>query len=179
MPAAAQLTASTSRPGGGAAAPALRQPEAVWTFDETTTGNDILWTSPTSVDPTATNFLVLFEITRVDVTAVVIFPITVDVTDQVPPDQLSNGANLAGPAPITIFQSAVVFPAPPEPITVGATIDVGIDAQGSGRLTATNITLGTAEVPSPFGTVNAPITAIRIAGSVAVIPLPWLPLPLQ
>jgi hypothetical protein len=138
-----------------------------WTFDESTTGGDVLWTSPTAVDPSAEVFAGVYEITLVEVTAIVFgFPLDLDVTDQVPPELLIGTGDAVGPAPVTLADLPVVFPDPPAAPAIAADISVSLNADGFGTLSATNIILG--DYDSPFGVV--PITGMRIAGTVEVLP---------
>lgn len=181
--AAPALDAQATGLGGRAAAdpgpvPPRARPEA-WTFDESTTGAPIAWSSPTSVDPAAAGFLVGFTIDAVEVSVSFLgIPFgSFDVTDQIPPDMLQNAAYLAGPAPIVLLEEPVVAPPPPDPPALAATLSMGLDATGTAQLLATDIALGTTQVDvgPPFGTVTVTITGFRIAGSVSVLPIPWSP----
>jgi len=173
---------AASHPQRQPAPPVSGQVDTTWTFDVSSQGQDIHWTSPTAVDPTMTDYVVTFTIDRVDVMVSFLgIPFgPFDATEQIPPDQLSNTGHVPGPAPVTVLDAPVVAPPPPEPLAVGATLGVALDAGGFGTLSATGVTLGTVQVPLgfPFGTVTANITSIRIAGSVAVAQHRWLVTPL-
>jgi len=176
------LAQSTTVANRGAAPAPLTDTSTTWAFDESSTGNDIFWTSPTAVDPSAPGFGVVFTLTTVDVTVSFLgLPFgPFDALEQLPPDQRTNRAVIPGPAPITFLNSAVTAPPPPDPIALGATLFVGMDGTGSGEVSATNVTFGTVDVDLgfPLGTVTADITGIRIAGTVTVTPLRWIVLPL-
>src|SRR5262249_18672863 len=102
-----------------------------WTFDESTTGQNISWTAPTAVFPSATVFNTTYQITKVLVTVKYLFiPLTLDVTNQVPPDQLAGGGPIDGPAPITIFDSTITYPDPPAAPALTAHITSGMNAGG-------------------------------------------------
>jgi len=143
-----------------------------WSFDKTTTGEDILWTSPTAVEPTASVFATTTTITLVEV-GIEFEGIpfgTVDVTDQIPPEVQGQTENAPGPAPIELLDEPVVVPEPPEPPAVQADVSLGIDAAGFGMFAAENVVLGTLEVDLgfPFGVVDVDITSLRVAGTVVI-----------
>ena len=126
--AAPALDAQATGLGGRAIAdpgpvPARAQP-VTWSFDESTTGAPIAWSSPTSVDPGAAGFLVGFGIETVEVSVSFLgIPFgSFDVTDQLPPDMLQDAAYLAGPAPILLLEEPVVAPPPPDPPALAATL---------------------------------------------------------
>lgn len=67
-----------------------------WTFDISTSGQDVSWLSPTSIDPSASVFTSSYEVTlvEVDVKWSGITFNNLDVTNQVPPEQLAAGGQL-------------------------------------------------------------------------------------
>jgi hypothetical protein len=144
-----------------------------WNFDVSTTGQNVFWTSPTAVDITAPEYDVVYTVEHVYASIRYLFiTTTVEVTDQIPPIYLSNSQTLAGPPPIVFPTQTFVFPSPPEPLAVAATIDLSIDAIGHGHLDLTNIQLGTYPLNlPPFGTVTVTITGIRSVGNVRVTPV--------
>lgn len=139
-----------------------------WDFDIYTEGADVLWTSPTAVDPDADTYEVAWEISLLEVTVhYLLWDFTVDVTDQIPPE-FQNGQETAdGPAPIVVFDDYVVYPEPPEPPGFEAHIVIGLDATGHGYVNVTEVTLGqvTVEIPG-FGEVTTELEAVRVAGTV-------------
>ena len=143
-----------------------------WTFDQTTTGQNVSWTSPTAVFPTASIFDTSYQITKLEVKVKYLFftlgPF--DVTSQVPPDQLAGGGPIPGPAPITIFDNTITYPDPPAAPTVSAHITSGMNAGGFGTFSATNIVLGTATIDlgPPFGSQTVQLVSIRIVGSLTI-----------
>ena len=161
------------------AAPALDAGVTTWTFDETTTGQDIAWTSPTSVPPSSSLFATTTTITLIEV-GIEFSGIpfgTVDVTDQVPPEVQGQTQNAPGPAPIALLDEIVVYPEPPEPPAIQATVSVGVNASGFGTFSATDIVLGTlmVDIGFPFGTVAVDITSLRVAGTILIDPAgQWL-----
>ncbi|HZL98951.1 MAG TPA: hypothetical protein VFD43_01750 [Planctomycetota bacterium] len=143
-----------------------------WGFDQTTSGQDLSWTSPTAVDPAAAVYASSYVLTRVEVDVQWSF-ITLndlDVTGQVPPEQLAGSSTLAGPAPVALLDLPVVAPSPPEPPAVSALLSMGLDASGHGYMTATNVDLGTMQVDLgfPFGVQTVTILSVRIVGQLTM-----------
>ncbi len=151
-----------------------------WNFDETTTGNDVAWTSPTSVQANAAAYEATFSLQTIEVTVSFIgIPFgPFDVTDQIPPEFQTGSGTQLGPAPITLLSESLIFPLPPEPVSVAADVEIGIDATGTGFFDATNVVLGEIEIDlgGIFGTVTADITAVRIVGQVIVEATQWIDL---
>ncbi len=143
-----------------------------WDFDLSTDGADVVWVSPTAVAADADQFDTTTTITLVEiVVGFSIFEITVDVTDQVPPEFLVTELVLPGPAPILLVDQGIAFPEPPEPPSITGSLRVEIDGAGFGRASFTNVTLGQLMVEfPPFGIVNADVREIRVTGSVTVDP---------
>lgn len=143
-----------------------------WFFDETTAGQDILWTSPAAVDPGAAVYSAEYEITLVEIHAewlgIPFGPI--DLTDQIPPEARTGTGEACGPAPVTILDQYIAFPEPPEPPSVAADLAIGLDEAGFGVLSATNIVLGTLTIDlgPPFGEQHVELTSLRIAGQLAI-----------
>ncbi len=155
------------QPGG-----ILEANSATWTFDQTTSGGDINWTSPTSVDAGASVYNTAYKITTVAVTVKFLnIPFgPFDVTNQIPPEQSMGGGPIDGPAPFTIISDMLTYPLPPDPPSISALVTSGMNAGGFGFFSATGVTLGTLSVNLgfPFGTQNVQITSIRIAGSLTI-----------
>jgi len=143
-----------------------------WSFDQTTTGQDLSWTSPTAVDPGALVYASSYAISKVEVDVKwSIFTINnVDVTDQLPPELLAGGNTLAGPAPVELLNQPVVAPPPPDPPAIAAVLSLGLDASGHGFMTATNVALGTMQVDlgAPFGVQTVTILSVRIVGQLTM-----------
>lgn len=152
---------------------ALRAAPVTWSFDVSTTGQNVHWVSPTAVDNTAPLYDVVYNVEHVYATVRYLFlTTTVEVTDEIPPEYLSNLQTLAGPPPIELPPQNFLFPPPPEPVAVAATIGVSIDAAGFGHLDITNVQLGTYRLNlPPFGTVTVTILGIRSVGTVRVTPV--------
>ena len=155
-----------------AAAPDAAAQAQTWSFDQTTTGQDLSWTSPTSVNPGASVYASSYVITKVEVDVKWSF-ITlndIDVTGQVPPESLAGGATLVGPAPVELLDLPVVVPPPPDPPAVSAVLSLGLNASGFGSMTATNVALGTMQVDLgfPFGVQTVTILSVRIVGQLTM-----------
>jgi hypothetical protein len=173
---AGHASAQSASASGAGIAPGPGVPvgahSATWTFDQTTTGQDIHWVSPTSVPASASVFNTDYAISSVKVTVQYI-GITFgpfDVTDQIPPEQLAGGGAIGGPAPITIMSEMLAYPAPPEPPSVAALVTTGLDAGGFGFFDATNVVLGSLQVNLgfPFGTQTVQIKSVRITGALTI-----------
>ena len=151
--------------------------QQTWTFDQTTTGQDLHWVSPTTVNPNSPGYDTSYHLDLVEV-KVKYFGITFgpfDITNQIPPEVQSGSGNLMGPAPITLFGAQIVYPDPPAAPSIAATLSLGLDATGHGFFDGTSITLGTIAVNvPPFGTVNATITSVHIKGSLTITPTQWV-----
>lgn len=143
-----------------------------WTFDITTTGQNVNWTSPTSVDPAASSYAVKYTITKVevDVTWIGIPFNNIDVTNQVPPELQSAAFNVLGPAPISALNTPVVVPPPPTAPAFAATLSFGLNANGFGFASATNVVLGTMTINlgGIFGTQTVTLTSVRLVGSLTM-----------
>jgi len=155
-----------------AAAPRAAAQAQTWSFDQTTTGQDLSWTSPTGVNPGASVYASSYAITKVEVDVKWSF-ITlndIDVTDQVPPESLAGGSTLVGPAPVELVGQPVVVPPPPDPPAVSALLSLGLNAAGFGYMTATNVVLGTMQVDLgfPFGVQTVTILSVRIVGQLTM-----------
>ncbi len=139
-----------------------------WPFDLSTTGNDAYWTSATAVDPTADAFEIQWEIALVEVTVrYLFFDYTLDVTNQIPPEQRVGAQFVYGPPPVEAFNSDIVYPDPPQPPAVRAHVAIGLLADGHGYVYVTNVFLGTTQVEiPPFGLVTVTIRRVRVAGTV-------------
>ncbi len=144
----------------------------IWFFDETTTGQDILWTSPTAVYPDAPLYHAEYEITLLEIhvewLGIPFGPF--DVTDEIPPEARSGTGEAPGPTPVTILDQYLAFPEPPEPPSVAADLAIGLDENGFGVLSATNIVLGTLTIDLgwPIGIQEVQLTSLRIAGQLTI-----------
>lgn len=143
----------------------------IWPYDLASDGADVVYTSPTAVDATSARFAWTNRLDLVEATVQFGFlTFDVDVTDQVPPELLEVGGFAPGPAPVTFFDGSVVYPAPPEPASIAATLTVGIDGDGFGSVTATDISLGavTVDLGPPFGVQTVNVVGFRLAGELTV-----------
>ncbi|MHC4217700.1 MAG: hypothetical protein ACYSU7_04505 [Planctomycetota bacterium] len=161
-----------------AAEPALAGADsALWSFDETTTGQDVFWISPTSVNPAAALYVSGFELTlvEVDVTWIGIPFNNIDVTEQVPPDLRTGSGADPGPAPVALFNAPIIFPDPPAPTCLSALLLISLEAAGFGQLAGTDIVLGDCDVDIGFGIVTVQLQSVRLVGTVTINALtcPW------
>lgn len=150
---------------------------ALWSFDETTTGQDVFWSSPSSVNPAAGLFVSGFELTlvEVDVTWIGIPFNNIDVTEQVPPDLRTGSGAAPGPAPLELFNAPIVFPEPPAPTCMAALLLISLDAAGFGQLAGTDVVLGDCELDIGIGIVTVQLQSVRLVGTVSIDALtcPW------
>jgi len=145
----------------------------LWSFDETTTGEDVFFDTPTAVNPDAPQYDATVEITLVEVDVLwnnVPFN-NIDITDEIPPEDLMASETLAGPPPITVIEDQFVYPEPPEEPGFAATITVTIDEDGFGHGSLTDVTLGDVVVDIGFGPVTVTLTSVRVVGTVEVTPV--------
>jgi len=145
-----------------------------WDFDLETSGQDVYWTSPTAVDNDKPLYDATYTITLVEVWVsfwgIPFGPF--DITDEIPPEYLSNSDTYEGPPPIIILHETLVYPEPPEEPAVEADVHIEIDAAGYGQMSITNVYLGEVEfdLGPPWGVVTVQIESIRIAGWIEVTP---------
>lgn len=141
---------------------------ANWTFFMETMGNDATWNSPIgqNVETGFAHYAFAYQITQLDVdVSTFVGTVTLD-KDQlvglglVMAADLAGGDTLPGPLPITIADQAF-----DEPGVLAANVFVGVDANGRGSASLTNVVLGTVPL---FG----PIEAVRIGGDVTVAGIP-------
>jgi hypothetical protein len=161
-----------------ASAPACGSADsAFWSFDETTTGQDVFWSSPTSVNPIAVLYVSGYELTlvEVDVTWIGIPFNNIDVTEQVPPELRTGSGADAGPAPLELFNAPIVFPEPPAPTCLAALLLISLDAAGFGQLAGTDIVLGDCDIDIGFGIITVQLQSVRLVGTVLIDALtcPW------
>jgi len=150
--------------------------QQTWTFDETTTGQDIHWTSSTTVNPAAAVYDTSYHLDLVEVKIHYLFftlgPF--DITDQIPPEAQGGSGTFDGPAPLTLFGGQVAYPLPPDPPSVAADIGIGLNASGAGTFDASNVVLGNITLDvAPFGTITAQIVSVHIMGSLSIEATQW------
>lgn len=143
-----------------------------WTFDVTTTGQNVAWNSPTAVDPTASVYATDYTITlvEVDVTWNGIPFNNLNVTNQVPPELQSAYLEVPGPAPISTLNQQIVVPPPPTAPAFSANLSIGLNATGFGFANATNVTLGNLAIDlgGIFGTQTVTLKSVRLVGQLAI-----------
>ncbi len=106
---------------------------AFWSLSEGTNGEDIFWTSPTTVDVGYPRYRTNYEITRIEAFA---GGIGVDVTDQLGE---TTGTEVIAGLPVSLIDETVTDPTS----GTSATIDLSINSSGHGQFAITDVTLGT------------------------------------
>jgi len=140
-----------------------------WPFDLQTSGQDVNWLSPSAVYNAANRYGLSYEITKLEVTVkYLIFHFTLDVTDQIPPEQRTGSATIDGPLPVTLYDGDLVYPPPPGSPSFSGHLHIGLNAGGNAFITLTNVYLGTAVVDlgPPWGTVTVQLEEIHMVGTI-------------
>ena len=147
---------------------------AAWEANLVTHGEDVFWTSPTAVEPTTPHYFLAAEIERVAVEFTYFgFPFEYDVTNEIPPEYLSNQGLYDGPPPIVLIDEPLQYPEPPEPAGVAADLHVALAVDGYAEASATNVVLGTVTVEIPgFGQHTVQIDGIQLTVNLSATPLP-------
>lgn len=148
---------------------------ASWIFSGETSGEDFFWVSPDTIDPNASGYEAVFELTELEV-VVSYFSIPFgpfSVLDEIPIEFRIVEGTYPGPAPFVIVDLDLAAPLPPEPASIAAHLRVELDDDGFGRLAMTDVFLGTIDVNvgPPFGTVTAQLETIYFGGTIDVIAL--------
>lgn len=147
-----------------------------WNYDLTTTGQNVNYTTPTAVDPTAPRYHTVSTIDLAEVRVrYSIFNLgPFNITNQIPPEFQSSDALLLGPCPITVFSNTVTVNDPATgQVAFSGLVNAAINAQGFGTFSITNVTLGnyTIDLGPPFGTQTVRITSVRVRGTVHITPI--------
>ena len=147
-----------------------------WEFSENTNGNNVYWTSSTSVDPNADQYEFTYEITYVAVDIVFMGQIIGpnDVTGEIDPDFLFGTGLVDGPTPIVMMDEALEADADgDDEIDVAANIFMQINGNGFGQFNVTEVFLGDVmiEMPWPIGWQNVDIDRIYMDGYMNITPL--------
>ena len=131
-----------------------------WDFNLSSSGEDIYWTSPTTVRTDGELYRSYFTLNSVQVDVVWNgFGIDgIDVTDQVPAEDLFEEGEAAGPPPLEFGSSSVNVPP-----TIAFDVFLIMNANGETVYRMSNILLGTAVVDIPiFGEQTVQLTAIYL-----------------
>ncbi|MBT4530199.1 MAG: hypothetical protein HOC27_03255 [Phycisphaerae bacterium] len=147
-----------------------------WEFSENTNGNNVYWTSSTSVDPSADQYEFTYEITYVGVDIVFLGQIIgpEDVTSQIDPEFLFGTGLVNGPTPIVMMDEALEADADGDTeIDVAANIFMQINGKGFGQFNVTEVFLGDVMVDTgwPFGWQNVDIDRIYMNGYMDITPI--------
>lgn len=145
-----------------------------WDFDLETSGQDVYWTSLTAVDNEKPLYDATYAITLVEIwVSYLTIPFgPFDITDEIPPEYLSNSDTYEGPPPIIILHETLAYPVPPEEPSVAADVHIEVDAAGYGQMSITNVYLGEIgwDLGWPWGVVTVQIESIRVVGWIEVTP---------
>ena len=145
---------------------------STWPISLATSGESLLWQSPSEIRTDATVYESEFTLTSVSV-VVSYFGFEygpIDVTDQVP--ELSFTGSTDGPCPVNFGTVSIVEPPPPDPITIGFDLTTVISSSGTVILNVNNIVLGTVTVDLPiFGEVTVDLVEFIANGSLSVDPI--------
>ncbi|MDG2292719.1 MAG: dockerin type I domain-containing protein [Phycisphaerales bacterium] len=131
-----------------------------WDFSLSSSGEDIYWTSPTTVRTDGELYRSYFTLNSVQVDVVWNgFGIDgIDVTDQIPAEDLFEEGEAAGPPPLEFGSSSVNVPP-----TIAFDVFLVMNADGETIYRMSNILLGTAVVDIPiFGEQTVQLTAIYL-----------------
>ena len=133
-----------------------------WSFDVTTTGADVFWTSPNDIEPDWPQYDYAYEITGLWGN----FNIFGDVSliDLLPEADRTGSGSGAGPCPIVLADDSFTYP-DTAPYQVAADIYMHVDANGTCHVDVTGVVLGSVPI---FGQLNS----VRVAGDVDVTGVP-------
>lgn len=144
-----------------------------WPMTVATTGGDSSWTSPTAVSPDADLYDVNLQFTdiRTDVVWNSIAFNNISVINLLDPNQLVQNATVEGPAPVIASAQQIVLPPPPDAPAFSGDLTVELDADGFARVSAANVTLGTADVVLPvFGLQTVTLVRVEVRANITVTP---------
>ncbi len=127
---------------------------AFWSISEGTNGEDVFWTSPTAVDVGFPRYGATVEFTRVEA---FVGSIGVDVTGLL---EETSGTAVTEGLPVTLINETLADPNSGN----SATVEIGIDPNGFGQTSITDVSLGTVEI---FG-FPVSITRIEVDADVTV-----------
>ena len=136
---------------------------ASWPLSIETSGEDVSWTSPSTVNPDGDEYDHQVSITgvSVDVTYFGIEFGPIDVSDQLP--DTSFGGIIEGPCPVDGGTTSILQPPPPDPVTIAFDIALELDENGTGSMLMNNIILGTATTTIPiFGEVTVQLETVYV-----------------
>ena len=147
-----------------------------WEFSENTTGNEIHWTSPTSVDPVADQYEYFYEITYVAVDVIFLGQVIGpnDVTDQLDPEFLFGTGIEVGPTPFVLMDETLEADADDDQeIDVAAHLYMHLNGKGFGQVDVTDVFLGDVWIDMgwPFGWQNLEIDRIYMDGYMDITPI--------
>ncbi|HCA38661.1 MAG: hypothetical protein QF781_10100 [Phycisphaerales bacterium] len=147
-----------------------------WSFDVSTGGEDVFWTSSTTVATDATDYEYVYDITYIaaDVVFMGIVFGPFDVTSSIDPEMRHGEGSNPGPLPIVIGDSYISADADDDgTIDVEAHLYMEISGSGNGFISLTDIFLGDVvyDMGWPFGEQNVQIDRVYLQGTMVVTPV--------
>ena len=151
-----------------------------WNFSESTTGEDIHWSSPTTTDTQADQIDYVMDITYVGVDVWFLGILWhEEVTSEIDPKLLHGEDIVDGPAPFIMLDESIEADADSDgTIDVIAHMLAQVNGKGRGQLDITNVYLGDVMVDTgfPFGWQLLEIDRIYMDGQMDVTEI-YLPCP--
>ena len=154
------------------------QDHATWEYSVTTAGEDVVWTSPTNVNPKGEHYEMLFHVESayalVSFIGIEFGPI--DITYLLPEDVVNTWRNSEGPCPLDFGWIEVVAPEDQDPPAFSYDWIVEIDQKGYTTWRVENIFRGQYDydLGFPFGYVTVNVEEGTLNGTITidVIPTP-------
>lgn len=137
------------------------QDHVEWTFSISTSGENVLWTSPSQINPKGGHYELLYTIesARVMVSYIGIEFGPIDIYDLLPKDVINTWRDSDGPCPLDYGWIEVSAPEDQDPPAFAYDWIVEINAKGTATYRAENVFLGQYEydLGFPFGFVTVNI----------------------
>ena len=147
-----------------------------WNFDLASTGDDIFWTSDTSIPANSSSYDYEYHITTVEVKVeylgIELGPF--DVTGQIDPATLNVVGSEAGPLPIVIRDGFIDGDPDGDGVPdIYVDLYVALDSNGYGKADFTNLLLDSFDYDLgwPLGVQTVDLTYVRLIGSMTARPI--------
>jgi len=146
--------------------------EGTWSFIGTSSGDNVLWTSPSPITAIGDNYEMLYTINAATV-MVSYIGITfgpIDVIDMLPEDVIETWRATTGPAPLDFGWIEVVAPADQDPPAIAFDWIVEIDAKGYVSYRMENLFLGQSDYDLgwPWGSVTVNVESGTIDSTLSI-----------